>query len=109
MYIQRRKITAGEDGEVAVAPEATDLLFEVEDVAQLVAEVTGQDVEVTADGDQVEFGVGEDVYTVTAEEDTEVVESSRKTIAGRNKPVTASNKRPGARRPSSKVVRRVSK
>ena len=36
------------EGDVSVDPEATDLLFEAEDVAQLVAEVTGEDVEVTS-------------------------------------------------------------
>ncbi len=35
--------------DVVVEPEATDLLFESEDVAELLAEVTQQPVEVTAD------------------------------------------------------------
>jgi hypothetical protein len=58
MYIQRkrgRRIVA----DAEVAPEAMDLLFEAEDVAELVAEVTGDVVEVTADGDEVVFSVGE--------------------------------------------------
>lgn len=80
MFIQKRKITAGE--EVDVAPEATDLLFEADDVAELVAEVTDQEVavETTEDGD-VEFTVGEDeVYTVTPDGDEEVLEAVRKPL-----------------------------
>ena len=57
MYNGKRRIIA--DEEVNVAPEATDLLFEAEDVADLVVEITGQPVEVTADGDAVTFAIGE--------------------------------------------------
>ena len=48
--------TPDADEDVNVAPDATDLLFEAEDVAQLVAEVTGQPVDVDAaeDGNSVE-------------------------------------------------------
>ena len=70
----RRSIRANED--VQVAPEATDLLFEVEDVADLVAEVTGEEVVVEADESTAEFTVGEDVYTVEAEGDEELLEAS---------------------------------
>lgn len=83
MFIEKRKITAGE--EVEVAPEATDLLFEADDVAELVAEVTEQEVtaEVTENGD-VEFTVGEDdVYTVSPEGDEEVLEAVRKPLKGK--------------------------
>lgn len=77
MFIEKRKITAGE--EVEVAPEATDLLFEADDVAELVAEVTEQEVSVeTTDEGEVEFTVGEDeVFTVTPEGDEEVLEAVR--------------------------------
>jgi len=80
MFIQKRKITAGE--EVDVAPEATDLLFEADDVAELVAEVTDQEVAVeTTDEGDVEFTVGEDeVYTVTPDGDEEVLEAVRKPL-----------------------------
>ena len=91
MFIQKRKITAGE--EVEVTPEATDLLFETEDVAELVSEVTEQEVtaEVTDDG-AVEFTVGEDdVYTVTPEGDEEVLEAVKKPFKGK-KSVKASVK-----------------
>ena len=70
MFIQKRKIMAEE--EVQVAPEATDLLFEVEDVAELVAEVTGEEVEVTAEEEEVTFAVGEEEFVVQAEGDEEV-------------------------------------
>ena len=62
MYLSKttkkaRSIRAGED--VMLDEEATDLLFEADDVAELVAEVTGEDVEVTSDENQVVFAVGE--------------------------------------------------
>ena len=58
---RRRAVKANEELEdeiideeaVDVAPEASDLLFEAEDVAELVAEVTGEDVAVTADNDEI--------------------------------------------------------
>lgn len=97
MFIQKRKITAGE--EVEVAPEATDLLFEAEDVAELVAEVTDETVtaETTEEGD-VEFTVGEDdVYTVQPEGDEEVLEATHKSIKNK-KPVKASTNRKNRKR-----------
>lgn len=77
MYIQkgRKRVLANE--EVFVEPEATDLLFEAEDVAELVSEVTGEAVEVAAEEEFVTFTVGEDEYTVTAEGDEEILESRR--------------------------------
>lgn len=110
MYIQRkrgRRVYAGEDmPEATVAPEATDLLFEAEDVAELVAEVTEQpvEVEVAEDGDSVTFAVGEDVYTVEAEGDEEILESSRRNMRGKAR-VSASR---SSRKPvkSSRVVRK---
>lgn len=100
----------GGEGAVSVDPEATDLLFEAEDVAELVAEITGQDVEVTADEDAVVFSVGDADYTVEPEGDEEILESSRKALRGKKsvkasvrktprKPVAAStrNRRPAAR------------
>lgn len=92
------------DEDVNVAPEATDLLFEAEDVAQLVAEVTGQpvDVDTAEDGSSVEFTVGEDVFTVTAEGDEEVLEAVRKPLK-KKKPVSASTNR----KPAGKTVRKL--
>lgn len=96
-----RRIVA--EDEINVAPEATDLLFEAEDVAELVTEITGQPVEVTADGDAVTFAVGEgeaiDEYTVTAEGDEEILESSRRMLRGKRQ--VSASRRPMARRPVS--------
>lgn len=67
--------------DVKVAPEVSTLLFETEDVAELLAEVTGQAVsaETSGDGEAVEFAVGEDVYTVSADGDEEILESRKVT------------------------------
>lgn len=69
-----------EDTDVEVSPEATELLFETEDVAQLLAEVTQQpvDVDTADDGESVEFTIGSDVYTVESEGGEEVLESVRR-------------------------------
>lgn len=90
---------------------ASDLLFEAEDVAQLVAEITGEDVEVTADENEVTFEVAGESYTCEAEGDEEVVEMSvkarkpmRKLTASRNRKVAAS--RTLARKPVGKTVKR---
>ena len=64
------------EGGVDIAPEASDLLFEAEDVAELVSEVTGKEVSVTVDDDVVTLEVGEDSFTIEADGDEEVVESS---------------------------------
>lgn len=102
-------VEAPAEGDVSVAPEATDLLFEAEDVAELLAEVTGEAVEVTADEDQVVFAVGEEEYTAIAEGDEEVLEATRKSfrgkrrvsasrrVAGRKAPVAASRRTPAGR------------
>ena len=81
-----------EETEVFVDEAASTLLFEAEDVAELVAEITEQDVEVTIDdeADSVTFAVGEEEYTITPEGDEEVVESSTKKF--RSNKVQASEK-----------------
>lgn len=73
------------EGEVFVDEAASTLLFEAEDVAELVAEITEQDVEVTVDdeADSVTFAVGQEEYTITPEGDEEVVESSTKKFRSR--------------------------
>ena len=81
---------------VEVAPEASDLLFEAEDVAELVAEITGQEVSVTAEDDVVTFEVGDDSFAVEAEGDEEILESTRRPLKDKA-PVKAS-KRVAARR-----------
>lgn len=99
MYIQRKKATrparqrlgrrvVAEDeivdmpetsGEVNVEPEATDLLFETQDVAELLAEATGEPVDVTVDDEtaEVTFGVGDQEITVAPEGDEEILESCK--------------------------------
>jgi len=102
-----------DQGAVEVDPAATELLFEAEDVAELVAEITGQDVEVSVnDDDTVDFAIGEDVYTVSAEGDEEILEASTRVL---KKKVTASAERTGQRTvagsraaaPARRAVRRV--
>lgn len=73
-----------------IAEEAQDLLFEAEDVAELLAEVTGEDVEVEADDTTVTFDVAGEKFTCEAEADDEVVESSSRM---RGKKIAASAKR----------------
>ena len=90
-----------EGADTSVAPEATDLLFEAEDVAELVAEISGQPVEVTADEDQVTFAVGDDEYTVEADGDEEVLEAVRKPFSGK-RPVASSRR---ISRPARRTVK----
>lgn len=106
MFIQKksRRVLANDDaGSVDIAPEATDLLFEAEDVAELVAEVTGEAVEVVADEDTVTFTIGEDEFTVEAEGNEEIVEARRTELRGK-KPVSASTKRTATK--STKSIRK---
>lgn len=105
MFIQKRRIMANDNMDTTVAPEATDLLFEAEDVAELVAEVTGEPVEVTAEDDAVTFAVGEDEYIVEADGDEEVLEATRKNVRGK-RAVAASTRRTSANK-SSKVIRKM--
>ena len=79
------------EAEVTVDPEATELVFEAEDVAELLAEATGEEVAVTVDTDAVVFTVGEDEFTVEPEGDEEILESSRKVLKGKQS-VKASRK-----------------
>ncbi len=116
MMIQRRnRIVAGEEldggatgvGTAEVAPEATDLLFEAEDVAELVAEATGEPVEVTADEDSVTFAVGEDEYTVEAEGDEEILEATRRPLRGKRRVAASTRRRPASRVSASRTIRKV--
>ena len=121
MYISKystkkaRRVTASEEIEepvevetvvedVEIDPSATELVFETEDVAQLIAEVTGDTVEVTADENAVVFTVG-----VEPEGDEEILETSRKILKGK-KAVAASTRKP-ARKPAAtrKAARKLSK
>jgi len=91
------------DGEVNVDAAASELLFEAEDVAELVSEVSGLPVDVTVDEDEVTFTVGDDTYTVTPEGDEEVVEESTRVRARR---IAASRRsvRPARRVAASRKV-----
>lgn len=106
MYIQRKRIVAEEEVNTAPAataevdPEATDLLFEAEDVAELVAEVTGEEVEVTVEDDAVIFAVGDDEFTVEPEGDEEILEAVR--LPRKKKAVAASTRKPATRKPAAK-------
>lgn len=92
---------AEEEVAVEIEPEATDLLFEVEDVAELVAEATGEAVEVAVDDETgaATFTVGDTEICVEPDGDEEILESVRKPFVGK-KEVKASQK-------ARKVVRRV--
>lgn len=111
MMIHKRRIVAdeeiidtpdvadeGAEGTVNVAPEATDLLFEAEDVAELIAEVTGEavEVEIADEEDTVTFTVGENEFVVEAEGNEEILEAVRKNVRGK-KAVTASTKKHAGR------------
>lgn len=104
---QRRAIRAAEEEEIEVdeevgvdvAPEASDLLFEAEDVAELVAEVTGQEVSVTVEDDVVTFEVGEDAYAVEAEGDEEILETTRRPLKGKSSVKASRRVARGNRRP----------
>lgn len=88
-----------EGGEATVAPEATDMLFEAEDVAELVAEVTGEEVTVEVDDadDSVIFTVGEEEFTIEPEGDEEILEASSKQLRGKAD-VRATKKAPVAKK-----------
>ena len=119
MYIQRRtnRVIQANDDMVNVPEEASDLLFEAEDVAQLVAEVTGQDVDVAVDDDAVTFSVGDEDFTVEADGDEEVLEAStsvrgRRTVAASQKrvarrPIKASAQRQAPARKPATTTRRI--
>ena len=106
MFIQKKGIRRRVMAETDVAPDAAELLFQAEDVAELVAEVTGEVVEVEADdaGESITFNVGEEAFTVEAEGTEETVESSTR-LARSKRPVSASTKRGTVGR-NSRTVRK---
>jgi hypothetical protein len=80
-----------EEDEITVDEAATELLFETEDVAELVAEIAGEPVDVTVEDDgTVTFAVGEDEFTVSPEGDEELLEASTKVLG--KKAIKASTK-----------------
>ena len=109
-----------DDQDVDVTPEASDLLFETEDVAQLVAEITGEDVEVTTsdddEDDAVTFTVGDQDFTVQPDEDMEEVTTAiriHKPVvkAARNirRTRTAIKSNTNMRSKSHKAIRRITR
>lgn len=86
------------EGEVNVDAEASELLFQAEDVAELISEVSGQPVDVTADENEVVFTVGDDEYTVTPDGDEEIVEESKRVRRGSSVRAGRAMRRPMARR-----------
>lgn len=97
-----------EVGDVSVDPEATELVFEAEDVAELLAEATGEEVSVTVDENEVVFAVGEDEFSVQPDGDEEIMESTRKVLRGKRR-VAASRKVPARRvaRPAARPAKKV--
>lgn len=95
-------VPAEEDAAVEIEPEATDLLFEVEDVADLVAEVTGEPVEVSVDDETgaAKFTVGDEEITVEPDGDEEILESVRRPL--RNKKTVSASRKVVRRVPTSK-------
>lgn len=88
MKINRVSSKIVADDEVMVddtMPEdvASDLLFEADDVAELLSEVTGEEVGVDTDEDTVIFTVGDDEYTIEAEGDEEELTACTKPVKSR--------------------------
>lgn len=115
-----RRIVAEDEvqtgGNINVDPEATELVFETQDVAELIAEVTGNDVEVVADENEITFTVGDTDYTIESEGDEEVLEAS--TAIRRRNAIRANTQRNGRRNVSAarknsktngRVVRRITR
>ena len=85
------------DEEMIEEPMPTELLFEGSEVADLLAQVTGEEVEMESDEDKVIFRIGEDEYTVEPEGDEEILEATRRPLKNK-KPVKASTRKPMQRR-----------
>lgn len=71
------------DDDVVMDDTASDLLFEADDVAELLSEVTGEEVGVDTDEDIVIFTVGDDEYTIEAEGDEEELTACIKPVKAR--------------------------
>lgn len=79
----------------------TELLFEATDVADLLAEISGEEVEMEMDEDVVIFHVGDTDYTIEPEGDEEILEAVRKPFA-KKAPVAASKT---TRKPAPKATK----
>lgn len=110
--LKTNNIQAAEDTDDAVVePEDVGFMFDAEDVADLVSEVTGEEVEIAVEDDAVTFTVGEDEYTVEPDEGAEVMEMTRvpakKTAVAANTATKKTAVRASTDR--SRVVRRIKK
>lgn len=97
--INRKTVRASED--VQVEPEASELLFETEDVADLLAEATDEEVTADLTDEGVEFTVGDMTIVAEPEGDEEILESRR--VRRSAKAVKAST---GRKMPKRRVARR---
>lgn len=120
----RRRVTAGEEidapvetnaveedfeepvEDIEIDPAATELVFETEDVAQLIAEITEDTVSVEADENAVIFTVGDADYTVEPEGDEEILETSRKVLKGKKAVSASTRTRKPARKPATRRATR---
>ena len=105
MLIRKKGVRSGKGvmAETEVAPEASELLLETEDAAQLIAEITGEDVNVTVEEDSITFEVGGEAYTCEAEGEEEILEATK--VRKNARKVSASTKM--NRRPMGKSVRKL--
>ena len=98
MVIQRNRVIKAEDevelenGGEQVVDEAAEMLFQGEDVAELLAEVTGAPVDMEVDGESVIFTVEDEEFVIEPEEGLEVVES-KTVVSSKKKPVEAATKK----------------
>ena len=109
--IMEKPVDQVADDEVAVEPAAAEMLFEAEDVADILAEVTGQPitVEVADDASQCVIGVGDDEFTIDAEDAEQINEAAP---VPEEEPVAESKKIRGkavqaASKLGGKVIKRV--
>lgn len=99
MRYYKNRISADEEIE---KQDDVELLFEVEDVVDLVSEIVDVPVAVDVDGTTVTLTVGEDEYVVEPEGTEEFVEACKnRQVRAARRPVKASATRPSAqvRRP----------
>ena len=99
-----------DDGDVEMPEEepiSEEILFEASDVAEVLAEVTGEPVDYTVDDEttEVTFTVGDDEITVSPEGDEEVVEESTR-VRGRKIAASRKLRQPARRVSASRRLRR---
>lgn len=101
------EIPADDDTDDEEAPVEEEILFEASDVAEVLAEVTGEPVDYTLDDEttEVTFTVGDDEITVTPEGDEEVVEESTR-VRGRKVSASQKIKRPVRKVSASRRIRK---